>query len=207
MSRTTKRVYRCRARRWTSNGDPRCTCVNLPAEAIEERVWAEISELLGRPERLYALAADYYSQRAESVVRERDELEQITAQVAKLERALVDDVAEYLRAGVAADVVKSATDRIKGELGVLRSRRAELVARAEDARGESERTRALIELAERASVRLSTMSPEERAEVAEVLDVRVVVLDAGTDLPRLRISGVLPFPDATTAGGKTLILL
>ncbi|WP_219506458.1 recombinase family protein [Nonomuraea ceibae] len=193
------RVYRCKGRRWTSTGVPKCDCVNQACEAIELRVWAEVRDLLGRPERLLRLAADYYANRADQVEAERDELAQISTQLTKLERSLVDDVAEYLRVGVAADVVKAATDRIRGEMAELRTRRAQLVARVDDANGESERVRALIELAERASSRLANMSPEEQAEVVELLDVRVTVLD-NTDAPRLRIEGIVPFPDSTSRG-------
>ncbi|MED7929321.1 recombinase family protein [Nonomuraea sp. LP-02] len=202
MSRTTRRIYRCRKRRYNSVGAPKCGCVNLTADTIEARVWAEVRDLLGKPERLMRLAADYYASRADQVEAERDELEQITTHLAKLERSLVYDVAEYLRQGVPAEVVKAATDRIRDEMAELRRRRAELVARTEDANGASERMRALIELAERASSRLADMTSEERAEVVELLRVRVTVLE-NTAEPRIRIEGVVPFPDST-AGGEAL---
>ncbi|MFG1945592.1 recombinase family protein [Nonomuraea sp. NPDC048826] len=193
------RVYRCKGRRWTSHGAVKCDCVNQACEAIEQRVWAEVRDLLGRPERLMRLASDYYADRADRVEAERSELDQIETQLAKLERSLVDDVAEYLRQRVPAEVVKAAADRIREEMAELRGRRAELVARVQDANGESERMRALIELSERAAERLAGMTPEEQAEVVELLDVRVTVLD-NTRTPRLRIEGVVPFPDSTTGG-------
>ncbi|WP_344932582.1 recombinase family protein [Sphaerisporangium flaviroseum] len=189
------RIYRCKGRRWNSTGAPKCSCANIKADTIDARVWAEVRDLLGRPERLLRLASDYYANRADQVEAERSELDQITTHLAKLENALTNEVAEYLRQGVPADVVKAAADRIRDEMAELRGRRAELAARVEDANGESERMRALIELSERASTRLVNMGLAEQAEVLKLLDVRVTVLENDHE-PSLRITGVVPIQQA-----------
>ncbi|XVQ87264.1 hypothetical protein ACQP2K_07555 [Microbispora siamensis] len=96
------------------------------------------------------------------------------------------------KAGLPAEAVKAATDRITAELDELRSRKAEIEA----SRIEPER---ISELVARARQRLVRLPAHRRSEVLDLLDVRVAVVD-NAKWPRLRITGVLPLPDTQTRG-------
>ncbi len=192
------RQYRCKRNYWNAKGEPRCDCLRLTADDIESRVWGAVAGLLANPDQLMRMASDYLALRAGQVATEREELERVEGEIAKLERRLATEVVEYIRAGVAPSIVRAATEAIEGDLATLRRRREDLGTWSEESRAESEKVRELWGLAERAHTRFDSMSLEERAEVMALLDVTVQVGD-NTYEPPLTVSGVVPW----SAGDST----
>ncbi|MEU8269114.1 recombinase family protein [Sphaerisporangium sp. NPDC049002] len=192
----TTRVYRCRGRRWTATGAPKCSCPNLNADALDQRIWREVVALLGSPDRLEAMANDYLGNRAAQIESERGELERVTAQITRLETSVTTTIVDYARQGLPADAVKAATEQIGQDLERLRKRQAELTAQG--ASGPPEIGR-LSAMAGQAGLRLKSMPLAQQVEVLQTLDLRVSVLDM-TRSPRLRLVGSVPIPGATTLG-------
>jgi site-specific DNA recombinase len=199
------RQYICKASKWQASSLPRCRARRIEADWIERRVWAEITELLGQPERLLSLVSDYVGLRTVQVGAERDEGGRIEANLSRLERALKrarkdallsDDPESYreIVEELAADVV--ATRQQQQMLLQWRKDSTEAAKRAQD----------VWTLAESAAIRLPDMNLEQRAEVLALLDVRVTVLDQPPDAPargganggygvwrpRVRIEGSVP---------------
>ena len=168
------RQYQCAG---TLHGaENRCDCRRLDANQLEQAVWAEVAALLADPERLLAMARDYLGLRQEQVGVERRQIASIESRIARLERALSETVVDYAKAGLPATTLVEATRAIQGELEALRSQQGELKAWQVENAAESSRMRRLWELADVASTRLSSLSPQDRRHVVALLDIRVTVL-------------------------------
>ncbi|WKN48848.1 recombinase family protein [Nocardioides sp. Arc9.136] len=185
------RQYRCNRSKWIAGNPPLCDCARINADWLDGRVWQAVTEVLSDPDRLLTLAADYIGLRREAERPEADTITQVQHRIDKLERSRVEKVAEYLRAGVAADVVAEAALRIDGEIAAARAYLAQLEAYRADAQAEQSRASALAELARRAAERLPLMDLHEQGEVLSLLRINVAVLD-GNSNPSLRIEGVVP---------------
>lgn len=172
IGRDPIRRYVCSAEAAHDGG---CGCTRLDVERVEERVWAEVCDLLTQPERLCAMAADYLARRGEQMGAEREQLSSVDAKVTKLERVLTTTVADYMREGIAPAAVKAATDTLADELAQLRRHRAELARWQEMNAARSRTMSRLWELAEAAHRRLGDLTDEQRAAVLSMLDVRVTL--------------------------------
>jgi hypothetical protein len=166
---------------------------SLHADDIEYVVWEQVCDVLSPPERLLSLAEEYLGLKGQHVEFERDSVADLDAQIAKQEKALTQDVAEAVKAGLPASVIQSMTAQLSEELGALRRHRAMLDSWREESARESQRMRHLWELAEGAHERLPQMTPEEQKEMLNLLEIRVTVLEHATkNTPtRVRIEGVV----------------
>ncbi len=169
-------AYRCKGRVAHHRGAQVCDDSAIPAHEIEQRVWVEVVALLGDADRLRALAAEWVkSVASESTTDPVERIADLDRQIAEHSRAITQTVTEYAKAGLPAVAVEAATRTLTSELEQLEAMRAEAVAwRAET---EAARSRAddLAGLADMARERLADLGPDERAEVLQLLDVRVTV--------------------------------
>jgi site-specific DNA recombinase len=184
------RQYRCRRRQWTSRDEVRCADPLLMADEVEDRVWAEVTALLGDKARLLRLAQDYLGLRAGQVGVEQDEVEALRKRVAQLERAQKTVLTDLVVRGFDADDIQEATREVAAQLTGARQRLADLESWSAASRAESLRVMQLWELAEAAGERLQAMNLEERKAVLALLDVRVTVLDQSRR-PGLRLEGTV----------------
>lgn len=190
--RTGGRLYRCRARRWQPDGKPKCTCHHLRAQPIEDRVWAEVVALFAQPGRLVTLADAYLNLSAPTQDDDTARtLHAVRRDIARLEGRLATDAAAWLKAGVSAEVVKAGSAAIEAELSTLRAREQAITSAQRDAQQRAAVRTAVHELAERAARRLVTASDELRADVVELLQVRVFVTQ-NAKVPGLRLTGSVP---------------
>jgi site-specific DNA recombinase len=189
---TPKRYYTCKNKDWEQRAT-RCEDRSLHAEDIEYVVWEEVCDVLSRPERLLSLAEEYLGLRGQQVEFERDSVADLDTQIAKQEKALTENVAEAVKAGLPANVIQSVTTQLANELDALRRHRKMLESWREESARESQRMRHLWELAEGAHERLPNMTPQEQKEMLDLLDVRVTVLEHATkETPaRVRVEGVV----------------
>lgn len=184
-------TYRPQCKRRPKPGQGECQCRQIGVELLDGAVWAEVVAVLGDRERLLKLAGEWLRQGTTTPVPD-GEVERLTEQARKLERAIertkdaafLDDDPTELLARVA---------RYRSELASVRSRLDSLRAVAPQAREASGRLSELASLADRAAERLQSMGPAQRAELAELLELRVEVDGclAGGLPEQVRIRGVL----------------
>lgn len=153
----------------------RCDCRRLNADDIEFVVWEAVTSLLSEPERLLRMAHDYLGTRGEEVRVERQQIEAVERRITSLQATLTARVAEYIKAGVRADVVRAATKQVEDDIAALVRHRDTLRQWMNRSVEESGRVRRLWELAEIAHLRLGGLGPHERRLVLDLLDVRVTV--------------------------------
>ncbi|WP_178378533.1 recombinase family protein [Nocardiopsis flavescens] len=168
-------AYKCRGRRAHHRGDSVCDDSAIPAHEMEQRVWAEVVALLGDAARLRAMAAEWVDSQRGADVDHAARVAELDAQIAERSATLTRTAADYMRAGVAPELVKAATDELGAELDALKRERddaARWLAQAEQA---TARATDLEALAVGARERLADLGPDERAEVLQLLDVRVTV--------------------------------
>lgn len=111
-----------------------------------------------------------------------DEMESVTdaptiaRKIESLEMARTTRVSDALKAGIDADLLKSAVVELDSELEAWRRRYEQTRAWAESARQRKDRYTQVQEMALRASDRLKTLSQPEQRVVIEALELKVQIL-------------------------------
>jgi hypothetical protein len=186
--------YRCKKTRWNpQTRKSECNAKRIKAEWLESVVWAEVVKMLGTPEQLHALFEKYTTDASN----QRDEtnekllhtrLDKIKRALdrANLERLMADDPNEYT-----APVAQLREDLrcAQQELDAIESTRTATANRAKLAT-------TLATLADAAGS-LQDAALEERAEILNLLDVRVDVLDKTVDHPQLQVTGMINVAELT----------
>ncbi|WP_342023685.1 recombinase family protein [Arthrobacter citreus] len=176
-------VYRCSGRRYRGQGAQRCQCKQVNAQKLDSRVWAEVESLLSDPGRLTAMARQWLelddepdAASGETVARS------LTDQVRKLERALERAKDAFLMEDDPEDA-RLRVERFRGELQEAQRKLLAVQSLRQDALAKAERLTDLAKLAERARGRLSSMDPDQRREVLDLLGVSVVMQDVVESVP------------------------
>ncbi|MFJ4074794.1 recombinase family protein [Curtobacterium sp. NPDC089991] len=167
-------VYRCTGRRHTA-GPAKCSCQQVQVQALDARVWAEVEQLLGDPERLEAMARLWLA--VPDDTSEDDAAQQVAGiaqQIDKRLRARVRAAEELLLADD-PEPIRAALHKVEGELVELQQRKAAYAALVASDAERAERLTDLVQLAHRARGRLATMSREQRREVIEILGIEVTM--------------------------------
>lgn len=177
MARTSRagRWYRCTGLAAKYPGDPTCTCKMVDADAMEAAVWDEVVNLLGDPDRLKAMAAEWVGMAAGDQVQHADRIADFDRQIANLDKAITTMVTEYAKAGLPGSAVAAATAALAEERRQLADLRDEAAAWMEETEATAQRARDLEALATVARTRLADMDPAHQAEVLALLDVRVTI--------------------------------
>ena len=183
--------YRCRGTKWQPAHDWKsCGCRRLRADAIESRVWAEVTALLGDPDRLAALATEHLATVGVNANTPAARVDQLDRAIAQLKGRMDTAVARWIRMGKDPADLAGAYEQLDREVTGLIELRDETQRQAENAQAGRDRVTSLVELADRARDRLASANLQEQAELLALLDVRVTVLD-GEKVPALRIEGVV----------------
>ena len=170
--------YRCRGNRYRSRGRKHemCGCAEVRVNSVDPLVWGALAEFLEDPKRLERMAEDYLAGGAMSQDSGQVEKQLMTTQKqvakyrlalqrAKADQYLSDDpeghqkIVEGFR--VKLSELERHEDRLTREISGKTTRRAEVTN--------------LVALTKRASTRLRTMGPEERRELVDLLDLRVMM--------------------------------
>ncbi|WP_435813767.1 recombinase family protein [Streptomyces tauricus] len=178
------RWYRCTGKAQKYPGDPMCSCDMVDADAMESAVWGEVVGLLGDPERLKAMAAEWVGMSAGQQTNHADRIADLDRQIREREQAITTTVTEYAKAGLPAVAVAAATRALTEELEQLQAMRNEATAWLEETEATEQRARDLAALAAMARERLADMDPADQAEVLGLLDVRVTITGP---VPRPRV--------------------
>ncbi|QDI73178.1 recombinase [Streptomyces calvus] len=177
MARTSRegRWYRCTGLAAKYPGDPICTCKMVDADAMEAAVWGEVVNLLGDPDRLKAMAAEWVGMAQGDQTNHADRIADLDRQIKEREQAITTTVTDYAKAGLPAVAVAAATRALTDELEQLQAMRDEAAAWLEETEATAQRARDLEALATVARTRLADMDPAHQAEVLALLDVRVTI--------------------------------
>jgi len=187
-----RRFYSCR-NKYYENRATRCDDRSIHADDIEEVVWAEVCELLSKPERLLELAEQFLGLRSSQLEVERDGIKETEDKLRKLDLAIKNVLLTSAKAGLEPSEIESAVTDLTQERDALRRHLGMIESWRMESERESERMRRLWELAEHAHTRLPQMTPQEQKEVLDLLDVRVTILAAATRTTpaKVRIEGVV----------------
>lgn len=177
MARTSRegRWYRCTGLAAKYPGDPTCTCKMVDADAMESAVWGEVVSLLGDPDRLRAMAAEWVGMAAGDQVQHADRIADFDKQIANLDRAIASMATECVKAGLPAAAIAQASAALLEERRQLADLRDEAAAWLEETEAAEQRARDLEALATAARTRLADMDPAEQGEVLALLDVKVTI--------------------------------
>ncbi|WP_420877314.1 transposase, partial [Streptomyces neyagawaensis] len=169
------RWYRCSGLASKYPGGVTCTCKMVDADAMESAVWGEVVNLLGDPERLKAMAAEWVGMAVGQKSNHAARIADLDRQIAEREQAITTTVTEYAKAGLPAVAVTAATRALTEELEQLQAMRGEATAWLEETEAAERRAKDLAALATVARERLADMDPAHQAEVLGLLDVRVTI--------------------------------
>ncbi len=169
------RWYRCSGLASKYPGDAVCTCKMVDADAMEAAVWDEVVKLLGDPDRLKAMAAEWVGMAEGDHVQHADRIEGFDRQIADLDKAITMMVKEYAKAGLPASAVAAATGALVEERRQLADLRDEAAEWLEETEATGQRARDLEALADMARTRLADMDPAHQSEVLGLLDVKVTI--------------------------------
>jgi DNA invertase Pin-like site-specific DNA recombinase/transposase len=172
----TGRSYRCSGKIELYPGQPRCTCSQVDAVALEARVWGEVCKLLEDPARLSIMADDWVGLAERSGVNHEERVTELERQIEGQDAAITAAVVMAAKEKDAAAAIGAAVAQLKAERARLTALLEEAQAWRQETEGAAQRARDLHALAEMARERLHDMEPGEQAEVLGLLDVKVTIL-------------------------------
>ncbi|MEV8228665.1 recombinase family protein [Streptomyces sp. NPDC079167] len=165
------RAYRCRG---MINGGEPCGEPSFNAAEIEDVVWAELSKLMKDGAGLRAMAAE----RVSGVPGDKEKYEGRVTELAgriSAQQDLIDQrVPEYVKAGVDPVVLKASVRELQQELEEYRRQKTFAEHWLEECAADERHARDLIEIADWTRRGPDSMTLEERREVFEMFDIRVV---------------------------------
>lgn len=178
--RSQARVYRCTG----SRGAAKCGCAQVDAEAVEAKVWSEVCRLLEDPTRLKRMAEDWLGMAEGSEVNYETRIKELDEQIEEQE-AIIDatSVAAARRAkrkgldrGATQEAIARATRDLEANLESLEKLREEAFAWQKETEVARGRAHDLHRLAETARTRLHSMDARQKADVIDLLDLKVTIL-------------------------------
>lgn len=187
--RLAEAAYRCTGKVRKNGKSQKCECAQINAEALENRVWSEVCELLSDPERLEAMADEWVQAAKANEVDYAARIialdEQIADQDATISVTMTAAARQAARKKLdkkaAAEFVDNAVRPLNEELDRLEKLRDVAIEWQKDTEASVNRARDLRVLSKMASRRLHLMNAREQAEVMHLLDVRVTILG---EIPR-----------------------
>ena len=150
-----------------------CGCPTVSA-SVEDAVWGEVATLLSDSNRLDAILSRFQKAGAGRKAVEVESVKSIDARIVKLERNLTAEVKKYLKAGVAADVVRQATSEVQSEIEQLRIYRDRLVAHAKKSKGNGDNSHRWL------PEKLEHATTDERRAILSLLQITVRITEFST---------------------------
>jgi transposase/uncharacterized coiled-coil protein SlyX len=180
---TGRRKYICSGKQPRHAGSSVCACSQIDAERIEQEVWRRVSKLLKSPDSLMELAQEWADATLGAQSGQADRIEELDAQIAVQEKAIatvmsvtaIQAAQQGLDHDAATQLVTQTTGPMNIELGQLRKLRGEAVAWQRENEAAERRARDLRALAERARIQMPSMNDEDRADVIDLIDLRVTL--------------------------------
>lgn len=172
VSTTKTSSYQCSG----VKGKSSCGCSYYPAADMEAAVWNEVMDVVGNKDLLQRLAEDWVSAMPEEIDNYSRRIENYDAQIAEKTRISTETLIQYAIQGVDPAVVAAAQGKLKEEIDSLNELRTEAVDHYESMIAASERKRDVLALADMARDRLENLPPELKADVLDLLDIRIEIV-------------------------------
>lgn len=166
-------IYRPECKRRRKKGQPGCDCRQIDVAKLDAAVWAEVVGVLGDRERLLKLAAEWTRNGAASEA-DAQEVERLGEQSRKLSRAIERATDEAFMADEPEELLLRVA-KYRSQLADVKAKLDALQSAGPGARGNARQLTELAALADRAAERLQHFGDAERAELAELLELRVEV--------------------------------
>jgi DNA invertase Pin-like site-specific DNA recombinase/transposase len=170
-----QRLYRCSGKVEKFAGAPRCSCSQIEAEPLEARVWKEVTDLLGDADRLTAMAQDWLDVTGDQRVNHAGRIAGLDEKIQAQDKAIAAVMVVAAQSGQSPEAITLATKALQEERANLVKLKAEAEQWQVEAQQAQERAHDLQALAELARTRLHELDVAERAEVLDLLDIRVTL--------------------------------
>lgn len=164
------RTYRCKG----TLGSESCGEPHFSADEIEGAVWGKLIALLDDDVHMGVLAERRANSLPGDKVKYAERLLDFETRIARQENLVEKIIPEYMKAGVSAAVMKASVKSLEEELADLREQRNLAERWLEESAEFDRRARHLVDIANRAEAQPHSIGLEERKEIFEMLDVRVV---------------------------------
>jgi hypothetical protein len=138
-------------------------------------VWNEVIALLGDPDRLKAMAAEWVGMTVGDQSQYTQRIADLERQIKDGQEAIATTITEYAKAGLPAAAVQAATRTLTQEAEQLQAMYREATAWLKESERSQSRAHDLRAVADLARDRLHNMPVTEQAEVYALLDVRVTI--------------------------------
>ncbi|UQA97645.1 recombinase family protein [Streptomyces halobius] len=169
------RMYRCTGKTEAYPGAQVCNCSQVDADALEERVWAEVRSMLEDPDRLTRMAHDWLDLATGQKVNHAERIADLDKKIEAQDDAIAAMMVLAAKQRKSPEAVAKATKTLEDEREELVRLRAEAAAWQQESELAERRAHDLQALADMARTRMAHMTPEEKAEVCDLLDLKVTM--------------------------------
>ncbi|MFC7264507.1 recombinase family protein [Streptomyces lutosisoli] len=181
---TGVRTYVCSAKQRKFVGAGTCSCSQIDADRIEAEVWGKVTRLLGDPEDLRSLAAEWVDVTLGAHKGHAERIEELDAQI-KVQQTAMATVMRSTSLQAAKmelgdeetqELLSQAVGPLREEAARLKKLREEAVAWQRETEAAEQQARDLRALAEMAQVEMPNMPQESKADFVDLADITVTVL-------------------------------
>ncbi|MFF3363617.1 recombinase family protein [Streptomyces misionensis] len=169
------RMYRCTGKIEAHPGAKVCNCSQVDADALEERVWGEVCALLQDPARLTAMALDWLDMATGQQTNHAERVADLNKKIEAQDQAIATMMILAAKSGKSPEAVAKATKALEDEREELAKLRDEAIAWQKEGELAQQRAHDLQALADVARTRMREMTPQEKAEVCDLLDLKVTL--------------------------------
>lgn len=177
--------YHCAGKNRTVAIQP-CPSRSVAAREIEDLVWAQVKEVLLKPELLIAELRRRQEARVEAK-HFQEELELNQRRLETLDQAETRSLRLHLYSGMSEEKLMRELERIKGERERIEEENAKLRKRLEEVKQAELDEAAIMQFCERARRNIEAFAFEEKRQALDALDIRVIVNPDG-----IAIKGAIP---------------
>ncbi|MGW2169116.1 recombinase family protein [Streptomyces sp. NPDC001705] len=168
------RMYRCTGKTEAFPGARVCTCSQVDADALETKVWSEVCDLLQDPDRLTKMAADWLDMAVGQKTNHAERVDELNKKIESQDQAIANMMILAAKSA-SPEAADKATKALEDERAELVKLRDEALAWQKEGDLADQRAHDLQALAEVARTRMRDMTPEEKAEVCDLLDLKVTL--------------------------------
>jgi DNA invertase Pin-like site-specific DNA recombinase len=167
---------RCRNTKVTVTHPESCNCPALLERPLADAVWGAVVDLIADPAYLATLTA----QRLERLGGGTElDVPALDARIEQQETQMTTELLKMVRAGLDETVLARVRQELQGDLDALRAQRAALKASEALQRANAASTGRLASVAAAGRERLLALEARGRAQVYDLLDLRVEIIDFG----------------------------
>lgn len=172
---TKKHYYFCSGH---ENGKKACRYYH--ASDIENEVWEGVIAAISDKEMLTQAADDWLGTLPDDGTDYAAKVAELDAKILRNEEVRVNKLAEYAAAGIDPMVVKAAQDKMAADAEELVKQRDQALELLQEIEQKVSRREHIIALSELSPEKLRHLVPELRAQVVEILDVKIEVVKDAT---------------------------